>query len=445
MTPIDSPKGRFTYDDHAPVVFNGRVIRLWMNSELTEDELKYLYLTEGFVREGGGFGCYATIRTFCQKLNKSHRTVHRIRQSLLKKKHLFKVGEISEAKKNGKIITRPVFKTDYSDSFGLPTTPTIGRPPTSGASRDTLTLRVPAVTPKEDKKNTKDINTRGVPPARPLTSNKNNTNMPSKLTNTLIPQPTQESPVEEKLARRLWKHLRDNRKDLPDNTPLPATFPKKVWPLKMKKLVKLVGETAVSSLLERLIDNWKSLREDERPASVGQFCSPGYFQHVLPKLLDKHLAAKPVKLPDTLRPDWDAVRDLHWPGDKAAVKSALIRSDAEFQKLWKKLKVLRRRQDEMVPYAKNPKYKVRRTLEPWEAAGVKLFEQADSMRIGDVFVRLFEMVGHLGAKAVPDYSGPKFTVTLAKIDRHLVLGKFINRDTEAGQKLFDYLQKEKCD
>lgn len=205
------------------------------------------------------------------------------------------------------------------------------------------------------------------------------------------------------------------------------------------------GETAVSFMLERLIKNWDKLPQDKKPVCIGHFCSSYYFQTKLPEALRKVESTQPVKLPDTLRPDWDAVRDLHWPGDKTAVKSALIRSDAEFQKLWKKLKVIRRRQDEMVPYAKKPKYKVRRTLEPWEAAGVKLFEQVDSMRIGDVFVRLFEMIGHLGAKAVPDYSGPKFTVTVAKIDRHLVLGKFINRDTEAGQKLLDYLQKEKCD
>lgn len=395
--------------------------------KVTFPEVDYLLLVNDFVRMGRGQGCWASASYMANILGISRRSVHYIRDSLLAKNLLIKSGEIVV-----RGAKRPVFHTVF-------------RPPAAScATVCTPPLRVQTVAHIKKEKN-KDINTRGVPPARPLTLNKNNTNMPSKLTNTLIPQPTQESPVEEKLARRLWKHLRDNRKDLPDNTPLPATFPKKVWPLKMKKLVKLVGETAVSSLLERLIDNWKSLREDERPASVGQFCSPGYFQHVLPKLLDKHLAAKPVKLPDTLRPDWDAVRDLHWPGDKAAVKSALIRSDAEFQKLWKKLKVLRRRQDEMVPYAKNPKYKVRRTLEPWEAVGVKLFEQVDSMRVGDVFVRLFEMVGHLGAKAVPDYSGPKFAVTVAKIDRHLVLGKFINRDTEAGQKLFDYLQKEKCD
>jgi hypothetical protein len=180
------------------------------------------------------------------------------------------------------------------------------------------------------------------------------------------------------------------------------------------------------------------LAVDDRPSNAGLFCSPNYFQHVLPKLLIRVNAAKPVKLPPALKTDWDQIRDLHWPGDKEQVKAALVRTNDALLDIWKKLRRLRKKQNALVT---NPAtgYVSYATLAPWESLGVRMYEKLDQMRPGDLLSQVFGAISSLGDKIRPDYASPKYTLTTEAPDRHMIVGKLFG-STESGRKLLEYLK-----
>lgn len=142
----------------------------------------------------------------------------------------------------------------------------------------------------------------------------------------LIELPTKQPPPEEVLARRLWQWLKDHKKDLA-TTKFAPVFPK-VWTKKMASLISQVGDTAVKQTLDRLIEAWSKLTKEDRPAHISLFCTISYFQHVLPKKLDKatgKTASAPLveKCPDWLQRSWFDVQNMRWAGNSLDWKKRL--------------------------------------------------------------------------------------------------------------------------
>lgn len=386
---------------------------IFRKHRLTFFQIDYLAVTETWVRQGNGKGCWASTRHIGNKIGVNERNTAAIRAKLIKLGLLVQVGtEI----KNGSVL--PKFKTLWSD---LGVKPPPKKPPRTPLSRATDTPPVARDRQLKTEK-TKDKKTSGTRPAAEIPTEDKR-----------VPFIINEQPAtatHDKLARALHQKLLLLPPQHREGRGLHHQFPSKVWPDRMRKFIKAnwsQGETAVLLQFERLMKVWDKIDPGILPDPKRLYSNGNsyYYLKILLPAIDKAEQSQ-VAVPEHLERPVEEVLGFGWPGDKSAVSAACVRTAASLKAL--KLRVGALAEKAIVRTAGKNGGTITRPGLPHHVAAGRLADRLEGLTVRRFMSMLHEIVQALRGKDpdyAPDYFSPKYTLTTTDFSQNLVFKKLV--------------------